>query len=67
MGAESLLRSRPALLVRGAAWIFLAVLLVGLALLGFAVLLGLISPDPSPANEPQLMGPFRWLPRPPSA
>lgn len=61
MGAESSLRFRRVLMPHGVAWISFAVLLAALALLAFAALLGLINPDPSPASEPLLMGPFRWL------
>jgi hypothetical protein len=64
MGAESSLRSRPGQMPHGAAWILLAALLVALGLLAFAVLLGLMNPDPSPANETLLTGPFRWPPPP---
>ena len=66
MGAESLLPSRRVLIPRATFWISLAVSLVALALLAFAVLLGLISPGPSLESEPVLMGPFRWGPSPPS-
>ena len=64
MGAVSLLRFRHVLTPYAAAWISLAVLLVGLGLLAFAVFLGAMNQDPSPASE-QLMGPFRWGPPPP--
>ena len=66
MGAESSLRFRLVRMPHVAAWISLAVLLVGLGLLAFAVLLGMTNPGPSPASEPVLMGPFRWAPLPPS-
>ena len=66
MGAESLLRFRRVPMY-STAWILLAVLLAGLVLLACAGLLGLMSPDPSPANERLLMGPFRWLSPDPGA
>ena len=61
MGAESSLHFRLVPMLHVAGWISLVALLVALALLAYAVLLGLINPDPSPASEPLLMGPFRWL------
>jgi hypothetical protein len=62
MGAASLLRFLPAHSPRVAAWITLAALFVAVCLLAYAVLLGVTSPGHSPANEPVLMGPFRWTP-----
>jgi hypothetical protein len=66
MGAESSPRFRPAPMPHVASWIWLVVLLLAMGLLAYAVLLGLISPDPSPASEP-LLGPFRWASQPPTA
>jgi hypothetical protein len=61
MGAESTLRFRLVPRLQVAAWISLVVLLAALALLVYAAVLGMINPGPSPASEPLLMGPFRWL------
>jgi hypothetical protein len=60
MGAESSLHFRHVRSPRPATWIVLAALLVSLALLASAGLVGLTNPGHSPANEPTLMAPFRW-------
>jgi hypothetical protein len=62
MGAVLSLRFRRALVPRAAVRISLVVLVGALGLLAFAAVLGLINPDPSPASERLLMGPFRWIP-----
>ena len=60
MGAASSLHFRHVRSPRAATWIVLAALLVGLALLVSAGLVGVTNPGHSPANEPALMAPFRW-------
>ena len=60
MGAASSLHYHRVRTLRFAEWIFLAALLIALVLLVSAAFAGVTSPGHSPANEPVLMGPFRW-------
>ena len=60
MGAASLLRFLPGHSPWVVAWITLAALFVAVCLLAYAVLLGVTSQGHLPANDPVLLGPFRW-------